>query len=98
SGPTEIFVPESRSYPGGFKIITSDGESGSSQHFDETTGVVSVSIDKTSGDHAICVVPADSGPTGCPTTTTDGEGNGGPPSSNGPSPAKPVAVRPDYTG
>lgn len=99
SGPTEIFVPESRSYPGGFKIITSDGTAGSTQHFDEATGVVSVSIDKTSGDHAICVVPADSEMTVCPTnTTTDGDGDGESPSPSDATPASPVAVRPDYTG
>ncbi len=92
-GPTEIFVPESRVYPGGFAVITSDDGGGSSSHFDPATGVLSVTIPATGGDHAVCVVPADSGIDECPTVVDAEDPVGG-----DPVPAVPVAARPDYTG
>lgn len=88
SGPTQIFVPESRSYPGGWTVLTSDGPGSFTQSFDAATGVVSVNVAKTGGDHAICVVP-----TGSTTTCAV-------PVSAAPEPvaAQPVSASPAFTG
>ncbi len=101
-GPTEIFLPVSRSYPDGFRVLTSDAEGTWSSSFDDATGVLSVTVDDTGGDHAICVVPEDSPITDCgvpaPGEPGDGDGPGGGPGGGHAAPARPVATRPSYTG
>lgn len=71
NGATDIFIPESRSYPSGWKLETSDVSA--TQSFDSATGVASVTIADTGGMHAICVKPTGA-PAGCqavlPATTT----------------------------
>lgn len=62
-GATEIFIPGSRSYPGGWTVLTSDGPGSFTQSFDAATGVLFVSVTRTAGDHAICVVPTGSSAT-----------------------------------
>ncbi len=75
TGPTDIFVPESRAYPAGFVVETSDGPGAFTQAFDAPSGVLHVTVPKTGGDHAICVKPTGA-PPGCavpqatPTTTS----------------------------
>lgn len=108
-GPTEIFLPVSRTYPDGFRVLTSDADGAWSSEFDESTGVLSVSIEDTQGDHAICVVPEDSSVTDCEATGDDadhgddaenGSGNGshGNGGAGSAAPAEAVAARPSYTG
>jgi endoglycosylceramidase len=92
SGTTDIFIPESRSYPQGWKVLTSDAEANWSQTFDAATGVLSVTVAKTSGDHAICVVPKDSSITTCPVDVA----KPAPPAAA--APATPVAAQPTFTG
>jgi endoglycosylceramidase len=60
TGATEIFIPESRSYPGGWEVRTTAADGAWSFSFDEATGVLSVTIEDTGSSHAICVVPAGS--------------------------------------
>ncbi len=97
AAPTEIFIPESRSYPGGFVVETSAPDGTWSQSFDEATGVLSVSFDATQGAQAICVRPTD-GPAGC--TVADAALPDAPAAPGGPvaPPATPVVTRPTYTG
>lgn len=101
TGPTEIFLPVSRSYPGGFRVLTSDPDGTWSSDFDASTGVLSVTLAKTGGDHAICVVPTDSDATECPVEVPAEE----PPVEEPPNrttqaapPAEAVVTRPSYTG
>lgn len=106
TGATEIFVPESRSFPNGFKVLTSDD--GASHTFDAETGVLSVTLPKTkskaktTGDHAICVVPSDSKIKTCvaPIVTQIPDGKGEPiktPLSSAPA-ARAVDAEPTFTG
>ncbi len=60
TGPTDIFIPESRSYPDGWEVRTTAPDGSWSSSFDPTRGVLSVTIADTGGSHAICVVPAGS--------------------------------------
>lgn len=76
TGPTEIFLPVSRSYPEGWVVEASDATGTWSHTFDDATGVLAVTLPDTGSTHAICVKPAGA-PTGCvavaaapPTTTT----------------------------
>ncbi|MBI2705566.1 MAG: cellulase family glycosylhydrolase [Actinobacteria bacterium] len=99
TGATEIFIPESRSYPGGWKVETSDGPGSWSSTFNSATGVLSVTTAKTSGSHAICVKPAGAA-AGCAVTvapsTTPATGTAALGSS---SPAvAPVVATPRFTG
>ena len=69
TGATEIFIPESRAYPEGFQVTSDDATGTWSHTFDAATGVLSVTLPKTSGDHDICVGPAGStGPCTAPAT------------------------------
>lgn len=90
SGTTDIFIPESRSYPAGWKVLTSDASGRWSQTFDAATGVLSVTVSKTSGDHAICVVPKDSSIGSCPASAAE-------PAAPAAA-ATPVAAQPTFTG
>ena len=93
SGTTDIFIPESRSYPQGWKVLTSDAATNWSQTFDAATGVLAVTVAKTSGGHAICVVPQDSSITTCPADDAQSESPASPAA-----PATPVAAQPTFTG
>jgi endoglycosylceramidase len=103
TGATEIFVPESRSYPGGFRVEASDASF--TQTFDAGTGVLSVTTPDTGGAHAICVKPT-SAPVGCalpvvvPTTSTTTAGGTGTPTGSGAGTgtASPVVATPRFTG
>lgn len=98
-GPSEIFIPESRSYPRGFRVLASSGTS-QTNDFDAASGVLSVDVAKTGSDHTICVVPAEAAATVCAPASAEPagpEGGSGRPSTSAPV-ATPVAVRPNYTG
>ncbi len=75
TGPTEIFVPGSRSYPDGWVVEVSDPTGTWTSSFDDTTGVLSVTVTDSGTAHAICVKPAGAA-AGCvaaaapPTTTS----------------------------
>lgn len=77
TGPTEIFLPVSRTYPDGWVVETSEPAGAWSSTFDEATGVLAVTVPDDGTGHAICVKPAGA-PAGCvavepaaaPTTTT----------------------------
>ncbi|MCX7620928.1 MAG: cellulase family glycosylhydrolase [Acidimicrobiales bacterium] len=60
NGPTEIFIPESRSYPDGWEVRTTAPPGAWTSTFDPATGVLSVTVERTGGSHAICVLPVDS--------------------------------------
>ncbi len=77
TGATEIFIPASRSYPEGWIVTSTDSPTSWSSTFDAATGVLSVSLPDTAGDHRICVVPVGTVVEGCgspavapPVTTT----------------------------
>ncbi|MBS1848970.1 MAG: cellulase family glycosylhydrolase [Actinobacteria bacterium] len=93
-GTTDIFVPESRSYPSGFQVFVDGASSTNPNGFDASTGVLSVTVPKSGGSHAICVVPVGMTPTDC---TANTPGPAGPTAPAAPV-ATPVAVRPTYTG
>ena len=93
TGTTDIFIPESRSYPEGFQVTSKDATGSWSRSFDEATGVLSVTMAKTSGDHDICVQPAGSTAPCIPPVAPQ---NPTPPTT---SPvATPQSVKPNYTG
>lgn len=93
SGTTDIFIPESRSYPNGWKVLTSDASGAWSQTFDAASSVLSVTVAKDSGDHAVCVVPKDSSITTCPVVDPKPVVLVTPAA-----PATPVAATPTFTG
>jgi endoglycosylceramidase len=93
SGATEIFLPVSRAYPDGWRVETSDPDGTWSQSFDEATGVLSVTTDRSGGAHAICVKPAGA-PAGCTATAPVPPT---PPTPVAPA-ARPVAATPRFTG
>lgn len=113
-GPTEIFIPESRIYPNGFVVETTDADTTWQQTFDATTGVLRVSVPHTGGSHTICVRPVGSAPAkACadkavlpPTTSTTIAPNTTTPDAtvptSNPTPNAPVAIpvsaSPRYTG
>lgn len=94
SGSTDIFLPASRSYPDGWKVLTSDAAGTWTESFDSATGVLSVTTAKDGGDHAICVVPKDSVIDSCPVDAAVTFG----PSAPTARPATPVAAQPTFTG
>ena len=78
TGPTEIFIPQSRAYPDGFTVGSGDVSTSWSNSFDAATGVLSVTLPHTGGDHTICVAPSGTVTPGCaatqePTTTAPPE-------------------------
>ena len=93
AGTTDIFIPESRNYPNGWKVLTSDAAGTWSQTFDEASAVLSVTVTKDSGDHAICVVPKDSTITVCPVVDSKPVALVAPAA-----PATAVAATPTFTG
>ena len=64
TGTTEIFIPESRRYPEGWVVETSDPDGSWSWTFDEASGVLAVTVADTGGAHAICLKPVGAEP-GC---------------------------------
>lgn len=57
-GPTEIFVPESLVYPGGWTLtVDSDPPNGWSSSFDATTGVLSITVDPKTAHHHVRLTP-----------------------------------------
>ena len=68
TGATEIFIPESRAYPSGWKVETSDPAAATTS-FDPATGVLSVTIADTGAAHAICVKPTGAA-AGCAAATS----------------------------
>lgn len=59
TGTTDIFLPVSRSYPGGWVVETGDLDGTWSHTYDEATGVLSVTTTDDAGEHVICVRPAE---------------------------------------
>lgn len=93
AGTTDIFIPESRNYPNGWKVLTSDAAGTWSQTFDEASAVLSVTVAQDARDHAICVVPKDSSITTCPVADPKPVALVTPAA-----PATPVAAQPTFTG
>lgn len=104
-GATDIFIPESRAYPGGWTVETSDAPGTWSQTFDPAAGVLSVTTHRTGGAHTICVGPSGA-PLGCSpavvpasstpsTTTSTGAGSASVAASGV---ARAVNVTPRFTG
>ena len=92
--PTEIVVPAAL-YPDGIDVTTSLGDAGGvDQSWDEGQGVVVVSLQRGSGDRAICVAPAGAG-TACPAAAPVDPPDATPPPA---APAAPVAAPARFTG
>jgi len=58
TGPTEIYVPAARHYPGGFEVRSSDRPGTWSWSWDAAHEVVAVTADPATRQHAIWIVPA----------------------------------------
>jgi endoglycosylceramidase len=56
-GPTEIAVPASRHYPGGFEVRSTDAAGTWSWTWDADREIVSIEADRTARDHLISIVP-----------------------------------------
>lgn len=57
-GPTEIYIPEARIYPGGWSLSVSDPEGAWSSEWDPDTGVLSLITDPNQSEHLIRIDPA----------------------------------------
>jgi endoglycosylceramidase len=94
SGPTEIFIPESRSYPTGWTVEASAPAGTWSSSFDASRGVLSVNVADSGTDQAICLKPVGA-PAGCtaldPVVPT-------PIAGPVPAAATPIALTPAFTG
>ena len=99
TGPTEIFLPETRAYPDGWKVLTSAPDGTWTWDFDAETGVLEVDIPDAGTDYAVCVVPAGSTATcavaqpGPSTTTTTA-----PLTTTTLYPVRPATTSPRFTG
>jgi endoglycosylceramidase len=60
TGPTEIYVPAVRHYPGGFEVASSDPDGAWAWSWDPNREIVSLRVDSSQEIHAICVSPAGS--------------------------------------
>jgi endoglycosylceramidase len=58
SGPTEIYVPAARFYPGGWVLEVSDPDGTWSSAWDPTREVLSVWTDRRQGEHLIRITPS----------------------------------------
>lgn len=56
-GPTEIYIPEARVYPGGWTVSVSDPPDAWSSEFDPETGILSVTTDPMQPEHLIRIDP-----------------------------------------
>lgn len=57
AGPTELWVDAPFTYPDGWEVVTSDPDGTWSTTYDPGSGMVSVTTERTGGDHAICIQP-----------------------------------------
>jgi endoglycosylceramidase len=58
TGPTELAVPATRHYPGGFEVHSSDRDGSWSWSFDPDREIVTVEADPDASGHLVSVVPA----------------------------------------
>lgn len=56
-GPTEIYIPEARIYPDGWKLSLSDPEGSWSSEWNPETGILSVTTDRAQEEHLIRIDP-----------------------------------------
>ena len=56
-GPTEIYIPEARTYPSGWTVSVSDPPDRWSSEWDPETGILSVTTDPAQSEHLIRIDP-----------------------------------------